>query len=153
MLQAQQLARSGKKLAAAPKLAPAIKVQKAEGNSMAEPAEKRAEISKGRPAGGSPDTPRAAVAAARDGTGPQASSEATVLLTDMAGDQDADSSAPAQRQLCASTARAIGKENEHAANARPTTLTPVKRALQANLPGDHALTPLGGNRYSLEVWC
>lgn len=140
MLQAQQLARSGKKLAVAPKLAQAINVQKAEGNCMAAPAEQHADTSNGGPVtAGSRNTPGAAGAAARDGSGsasPQASSEATVLLADLAGDQDADSA-----DTCASMARATGKENVFAADARPAALTPVKQALQANLPGDHALTP------------
>ncbi|CAL8462184.1 g1715 [Coccomyxa elongata] len=141
MLQAQQLARAGKKLAAAPKLAEAIKVQNAGGNCMAEPKEQHTDISNGWPVTRSDsDTAGAAGgAAARDGSGaasPQASSEAIVVLDDLAGDQNADSA-----DTCASMARAAGKENVFAADARRATLTPVKRALQANLPGDYALTP------------
>ncbi|CAL8462186.1 g1717 [Coccomyxa elongata] len=149
-VQAQQLARSGKKLAAAPKLAPAIKVQKADGNCMAAPAEQNADISNGGPVTrGGPDTSGAAGAAARDGSGaasPQASSEATVLLADLAGDQDADSA-----KTCASMARAAGKENVAAADARPAALTPVKRALQANLPASEGRVTRRQGKEALQV--
>ncbi|BDA46049.1 probable cell division cycle-associated protein 7 at N-terminal half [Coccomyxa sp. Obi] len=135
-VQAQQLARSGKKLAAVPKPAPAVKVQKKEVKLMAKPAEQHAEISKGQPIGGGPEAPGAAgAAAARDGSGaasPQASSEATVVLVDLAGDQDAESA-----DACASMARAAGKEIVDAADPaarRPAAHTPVKRRLPANLP-------------------
>ena len=142
MGQAQQLARAGKKLAAAPKPAPAVKVQEAVGSCMAEPPQLCMEISKDGPVGGGHEAPGAAGAAARDGNGaasPQASSEATVLLADLAGDQDADSA-----DAYANMAEAAEKENMDAAIGtapRPAALTPVKRPLQANLPGTCAFTP------------
>lgn len=140
-MQAQQLARAGKNLAAAPKPAAAKKAtakQTVEDSRAVQPAERAADTA-GRPAGAAPGTPNKAEAAAQECNGqgsPQASSEATHLLAELAGDEDADSA-----HACAGAAReqgAPGKENAPAANAGPphaAGLTPVKRSLQGKTQG------------------
>ncbi len=136
-LQAQQLARAGKKLTAAPKAAAA----KARSTAAAVDTVEAQPVlgSAGRPVSVSPGTPIKTNAAAQEGKGQgssQASSEETQLLAELAGDDDADSA-----DACAGAAReqgAPGKEDLPATNAVPphaAGLTPVKRPLLAKMPG------------------
>lgn len=151
-MQAQQLARTGKKLAAAPKPAQAVKAPKQSAAACdgltptaptagAEQAKGKAARTAERPASAGPGTPSKADEAAQPGSGPgslQASSEATHVLTDVAGDQDADST-DARTGTADVNQLAPGKENAPAAKAAsplPAKLTPTKRPLQAKLPGE-----------------
>ncbi|EIE24254.1 hypothetical protein COCSUDRAFT_41519 [Coccomyxa subellipsoidea C-169] len=135
-VQAQQLARTGKKLTAAPKAAAA----KARSTAAAVDTVEAQPVlgSAGRPVSVSPGTPIKTDAAAQEGKGQgssQASSEETQLLAELAGDDDADSA-----NACAGAAReqdAPGKENLPATTAVPphaAGLTPVKRPLLAKMP-------------------
>ena len=133
-LQAQQLARTGKKLAAAPKPAAAKKAIAKQAAVERTAVEGATEIA-GRPDSAAPGTPNKAEAAARECNthgSPQASSEATHLLAELAGDEDADSARAAGEE------GAPGKENAPAADTGPphaAGLTPVKRPLQAKMQG------------------